>query len=112
MKKTVIVLAASLTLASCAGRYANPILANHASDRQMSCANIHSVLNAHGRTLVNLQLERSRINRYNINVGIAGTFLLVPLFFINVSEAPEVEQYAIGARMNKLNDLAAAKKCN
>jgi hypothetical protein len=45
-------------------------------------------------------------------MGIAGSFLLVPLFFINVSDAPEVEQYAILGRMNKLNDLPAAKKCN
>jgi hypothetical protein len=112
MKKALIILVSTFALASCAGRHANPILATHASDRQMSCSSIQSELETHERTLVNLQLERSRINRTNINMGIAGSFLLVPLFFINVSDAPEVEQYAISGSMNKVNDLSAAKKCN
>jgi hypothetical protein len=111
MKKTLIILATAVVLASCVGRHANPILANHSSDRQMSCASIQGELSAHERSMINLQVERSRINRDNINMGIAGTFLLIPLLFINVSDAPEVEQYAIAGRMNKLNDLSAAKKC-
>lgn len=111
MKKALIIFATSVVLASCAGRYANPIIANHNSDQQLSCADIRSELSSHERTMVNLQMERSRINRVNINMGIAGSFLLIPLFFINVTDAPEVEQYAIAGRMNKLNDLVAAKKC-
>ena len=55
----------------------------------------------HRQTLVNLQAERSRINRRNINVGIAASFLLIPAFWINVSDAPEVEQYAIAGRLGQ-----------
>ena len=68
------------------------------------------------QTLINLQRERSRISRYNIKVGMwtfFPVFFLIPihLVFINTTEAPEVEQYAIGGRMNVLKDLKESKGC-
>lgn len=98
-----------LVLSGCVGRHAEPIAANYATDSRLSCTSIIDEIARHQQTLVNLQSERSKINRSNINIGIAGSFLLIPLFWLNVTDAPEVEQYAIGARMNVLTDLQERK---
>ncbi len=112
MKKTLIILLTSVVLVSCVGRYPSPISATHASDQKISCSRISSELAFHDRAQFNLQIERSRINRHNLTMGIAGFFVLIPLFFLNISDAPEIEQYAIARRMNKLQDLQTRKGCN
>lgn len=111
MRKAITLITLSLILSGCVGRNAQPIAANYATDSRLSCTSIVDEIARHQQTLVNLQTERSRINRRNINVGIAGSFLLIPFFWLNITDAPEVEQYAIGGRMNILNDLREAKDC-
>lgn len=112
MQKALAILAVTITLSGCAGRHAEPIAANYATDSRLSCIRIVDEIAKHQQKLISLQAERSRINRRNINVGIAGSFLLIPLFWLNVTDAPEVEQYAIGGRLNVLNDLRDSKNCN
>lgn len=112
MHKALVMITLTLVISGCVGRHAQPITANYATDSRLPCTGIVDEIAQHQRALVTLQTERSRINRRNINVGIAGTFLLIPLFWLNVTDAPEVEQYAIGGRMNVLHDLKQKKNCN
>lgn len=116
MKKAFLSILAVSFLSACLGRTPQPITTFRVSDDVASCAQIRSELISHQQTLIDLQRERSRIGRYNVKVGMwtfFPVFFFIPihLVFINTTDAPEVEQYAIGGRMNVLNDLKERKGC-
>ncbi|MCD6026558.1 MAG: hypothetical protein K0R08_1077 [Solimicrobium sp.] len=48
----------------------------------------------------------------NIGLGIAGAFLLFPLFFMDLTESEKIEVNAYQQRYNRLTVLAAEKKCS
>jgi len=47
----------------------------------------------------------------NVGLGVAGAFLLVPLFFMDTSDAHSVEARAAQARYKRLNGLYMDKGC-
>jgi hypothetical protein len=47
----------------------------------------------------------------NTQLGVAGVFLLVPLFFMDISKSEQVEVNALTKRYNHLLEIAEAKEC-
>lgn len=116
MRNLVLTALITTLLTACVGRGASPIPVFKSSDIGITCNQIERELNQYRQKLVDLQKERSDITRYNVKVGLwtfFPLFFLIPvhLVFINTTDAPELEQYAIGGRMNTLTDLKKSKSC-
>jgi hypothetical protein len=99
-----------LLITSCAGRQAQPVQVVRSSDLQLSCANLDQeqlVLDSEARKLAGETDKTAK----NASLAVAGVFLIVPYFFIDLSEAEEIELNALRARYMRLQRLKEMKSC-
>lgn len=105
----IIALACFLT--SCMGRPATPVNVRQVGDSKLSCSTIRTeMLNIEED--VRRLLPQSDKTAKNVGLGIAGLFLIVPWFFMDLSEAEKQEINAYQQRANHLERLAAEKNCS
>lgn len=99
-----------LFLSSCAGRDAQPVQVVRSSDMQLSCASLDQeqlLIDVEARKLAGKTDKTVK----NASLAAAGAFLLVPYFFIDLSEAEEIELNALRARYMRLERLKEIKSC-
>ncbi len=111
MKKNIsYVLLTSLILSACAGRPANPVMVDQIGDNKKTCATLETEMKGVQAEIQRLLPESDKSGK-NIGLGVAGAFLLVPLFFMDLTESEKIEINAYRQRYNRLNILATEKKC-
>lgn len=98
-------------LAGCAGRAARPVTADQVGDGQRSCAAIELEMGQIQSEIQKLTPESDKTGK-NVGLGIAGAFLLIPWFFMDLTDAEKAEIAAYQQRYNKLQVLATQKKCS
>lgn len=98
-------------LSACVHSTPNPIPVAQAGDDIMSCMSIEN-------EMADMQAQQSISDSKgdgqvakNVGLGVAGAFLLVPLFFMDTSDAHSVEARAAQARYKRLNALYMDKGC-
>jgi len=96
----------------CAGRQANPVPVYQYGDEQKTCpflrAEIAEIKNDITRKLKACDNTRGK----NVALGVAGAILFWPaLFFMDLSDADQIELEALRKRHNALVRLSASKKC-
>lgn len=112
MNKKIIAFAlSSIILVGCAGRAARPVAADQVGDGQRSCAAIELEMGQIQTEIQKLTPESDKTGK-NVGLGIAGAFLLIPWFFMDLSDAEKAEIAAYQQRYNKLQVLATQKKCS
>jgi len=99
-----------LILTACAGRPANPVMVDQVGDNKKTCATLETEMKG-VQTEIQRLLPESDKSGKNIGLGVAGAFLLVPLFFMDLTESEKIEINAYRQRYNRLNILATEKKC-
>jgi hypothetical protein len=113
IKKISTVLGISLVLASCAGRTPNPTPIVRIGDDNLSCNYIQSEISEIEAKIQKLLPDSQKTGK-NVALGVTGAFLLVPLFFMDFSDAEKIEIESLQARYNHLarlyNDKACGKK--
>jgi len=98
-------------LVGCAGRAANPVMIQQYGDDKKSCQALE-------REMVFIQGEIKRLvpktekTFKNVVLGVTGFFFLVPLLFIDLSNAEQMEVDAYRQRYNHLLIIAGDKKCS
>lgn len=111
MNKRVLASALIVTLLiGCAGRAARPVAQDQVGDGQRSCAAIELEMGQIQSEIQKLTPESDKTGK-NVGLGIAGAFLLIPWFFMDLSDAEKAEIAAYQQRYNKLQVLATQKKC-
>jgi hypothetical protein len=111
MKKPLIGLFASvLLLSACAGKTPNPVPQHQPGDEMLSCSQIKQELMDNQTKIMNLIPKENKTGK-NVALGAAGAFLLVPLFFMDFSDAERIEVQAYQLRDNWLRTLSNKKKC-
>jgi hypothetical protein len=111
MKKIIASsLVSALVLSACAGRPANPVMVDQVGDNKKTCATLEAEMKG-VQTEIQRLLPESDKSGKNIGLGVAGAFLLVPLFFMDLTESEKIEINAYRQRYNRLNILATEKKC-
>lgn len=113
LKKTlssIVSMVVTLSLIACAGRNANPTQQVKITDASMSCESILSEMSEIEGKIYKLLPESQKTGK-NVALGVTGFFLLVPLFFMDFSDAEKVEIEALRSRYNHLTRLYADKKC-
>ncbi|MGI9307184.1 MAG: hypothetical protein ACR2P5_07775 [Gammaproteobacteria bacterium] len=103
---------AVLSVSGCGGKTANPISAKEVGDKELDCDEIEaemSDLDARARRLLG---EQSNKTGKNVALGVAGWFLLVPWFFMDLSDAERQEAQAMQDRIRHLQRIANKKDCD
>jgi hypothetical protein len=111
MKNTLVTaLAIFVFLQGCAGRAANPVMVDQVGDNQKSCETLQTELASIQAQIQKLVPESDKTSK-NVGLGVAGFFLIVPWFFMDLSDAEKAEINAYNMRYNKLTMIATQKKC-
>lgn len=111
MKKLLVLMLVASICAGCAGRTPNPVMIQQFADGKTSCEGLE-------REMIFCQEEIRRLTPKtqkaiaNTVLGVTGLVFIVPLFFMDLSKAEEIEIDAYRRRYNRLLILAADRKCN
>ncbi len=110
MKKLIVILMLFAFSISCGGRAANPVMIQQYGDENRTCQALE-------REMVFIQGEiqqlmpKTKKTGKNVALGIAGWFLIVPWFFMDLSKAEQEEINAYRQRYNHLLIISGDKKC-
>ena len=109
--KALLATLVTITLSvGCAGRAANPVMIQQYGDDKKSCLALE-------REMTFIQAEMQRLlpktekTGKNTALGVTGFFFLVPLFFMDLSQAEQIEVDAYRQRYNHLLIIAGDKQC-
>ena len=97
-------------LVSCAGRAANPIMPQQYGDDKKSCKALEMGM-MQAQQEIQLLVPKTAKTGKNVGLGIAGAFLIIPWFFMDFSQAEQVEVNALRQRYNHLAIIATDKNC-
>ena len=100
-----------LILSACAGRPANPVMVQQYGDNKKSCSTLEQEM-ALTQTEIQRLIPETEKTGTNTALGVAGFFLIVPLFFMDLSESEQIEVNALRQRYNYLMIVASEKKCD
>ena len=109
-RNVITVLAICLMIAGCAGRTPNPVLVQQYGDEKKSCKRLRTEISQINNE-IQVLLPKSDKTAGNVALGVAGFFLLVPLFFMDFSDAEKIEVNALRKRHNHLVAIASEKNC-
>jgi hypothetical protein len=109
-KNIIVSLFMFLLVTSCAGRQANPVMVHRYGDEQKSCKALEGELTFTEDEIRRLIPETEKTGK-NVGLGIAGFFLIVPWFFMDLSKAEQIEVNALRQRYNHLLIIAGDKEC-
>lgn len=101
---------AALILMGCAGRPANPVMVYQHGDQGRSCDALGRELELIAEDILALMPQTDKADT-NTQLGVAGIFLLVPLFFMDISKSEQVEVNALTKRYNHLLGISVEKDC-
>ena len=79
-------------------------------DETRSCDTLERELQLIEEDILALLPETDKADK-NTQLGVAGIFLLVPVFFMDISKSEQVEVNALTKRYNHLLEIAVAKEC-
>lgn len=111
MKKTLFLLLTIIFLVTaCAGATPNPVPQYQPGDEDMTCNQIKLEIADNNTAIMNLIPKENKTGK-NVALGVAGAFLIVPWFFMDFSNAEQIDVQAYQLRNNWLRNLAAQKHC-
>jgi len=110
VRRFIILVISAWFLLACAGRDPKPVQVVRESDKNLSCDMIQKEQRAIRSQITGLAKDADKNNK-NVALAIAGAYLLVPYFFMDLSEAEKVEVNALRARGLRLMRLEELKGC-
>ncbi|MCM2368970.1 hypothetical protein [Proteus sp. FZP2095] len=111
MKIRLTLLSFSVFLSGCVHTTPMPVQVSQPGDSMMSCQSIISEMEDMANLVKSKDSELNGQIAKNSALGVTGALLLVPLFFIDTSDAKTVEGKAAKDRFKKLQQLYVDKKC-
>lgn len=105
----VAVMAGAVT--GCASTTANPVQVAQVGDDTKSCRAIYNEMEDMRAQITTSAGEGNSQVAKNVGLGVAGAFLLVPWFFMDLGNAHTVEEKAAAARLKRLAALYEDKQC-
>ena len=109
-KTFIYTTCALIALSACGGRTANPVMVQQYGDENKSCAALERELVFTQQEITRLLPETDKTGE-NVALGVTGFFFIVPLFFMDLSDAEQQEVNAYRQRYNHLASIATDKQC-
>jgi hypothetical protein len=106
-----ISLACALSLQGCSSTPANPVPVAQVGDETKSC---NAITNEMQEMITAQEIAKGEKNTQtgtNAALGVAGIFLIVPWFFMDLGGAASAEQKAAQARFKRLQQMGIDRKC-
>ncbi len=111
MRKFIASTLILFLLSACGGREPNLIKVTRISDSNLSCTQLLIEIDDVENQVTKLTSEQSSKNKKNLGLQVAGVFLLVPYFFMDLSDTEKAEINAYRARYFHLIKLAKDSGC-
>ena len=111
MKKIIAIIVLGAVLTACAGRGAMPVAQLQPGDNRKSCEALRSDIELAQADIQRLTPQTEKTGK-NVALGVAGFFFLIPLLFMDLSDAERQEINALQNRNNRLMSIAVDKKCD
>lgn len=105
------IVVAALISAGCAHTTPNPVALAQVGDDTKTCDAIANEMQQMVNTQTEATGERNKQIGGNVALGIAGAFLIVPWFFMDLGNAATVEEKAAQARYQRLAQMQVDRKC-
>ncbi len=99
-----------MLLVGCAGRTAAPVMVHQYGDGKKDCETLKKEIDFTENEIFRLIPESEKTGS-NVALGVAGAFLIFPWFFMDFSEAEQIEINALRQRYNHLVILSEEKDC-
>ena len=109
-KVLLVTLLITPLIVGCAGKTANPVMVQQYGDDSRSCDGLEKEMYFIQGEIQQLIPETQKAGK-NTVLGITGIFLIVPLFFMDLSDAEQIEVNAYRQRYNHLLIIAGEKNC-
>jgi hypothetical protein len=109
--KILILSISALLLVACAGKTPNPIQQYQPDDNHLTCERIQQEIADNHAKMMSLLPKQEKTGK-NVGLGVAGAFFLVPLFFMDFSDAERIEIEAYQRRDSRLRILGDKRKCD
>ena len=110
MRLIAVALSAAL-ITGCANTTPNPVSASQAGDNDLTCDGIQLEMNHIDQRVAQLAGEKSSKTASNVALGVAGWFLIVPWFFMDLSDSERVEMNAYKQRYTRLQQIQYKAEC-
>jgi hypothetical protein len=112
LEKTIVVLVIASFCFSCAKRQAHTVMAYQPGDENRSCQSILSETSYYHNKINEKVGEVNSRTGKNVALGVTGAFLIVPLFFMDLSGAEKTELKSYKMRIERLQLIAMEKSCS
>ena len=96
---------------SCGGRAARPVLVAQSGDVKKGCKSIRKETKQIRRNLAKMIPAIKKADKKRTILMLSGGLLIIPWFFLDLSDAAQIEANAQRARYNYLVDIAAKQNC-
>ncbi|MCH8854324.1 MAG: hypothetical protein IID41_16980 [Planctomycetes bacterium] len=105
----VAILVVTLSI-GCAGRMPNPVMIRQYGDEERSCQALEREMLFIDDEIARLIPQTNKAVANTI-LGVTGFFVIIPLFFMDLSKAEQIEINAYRRRYNQLLIIAGDKQC-
>ena len=96
---------------SCAGRAAHPVQVAQPGDNKKTCKSLRKETSQIRRNVQRMMPAIKKADKKRTLLVMSGGFLIVPWFFLDLTDADKIETNAQRARYNYLADIAGKRNC-
>ena len=96
---------------SCAGRAAHPVKVAQSGDNKKTCKSLHKETKQIRRSIKKMIPAVKKADKKRTLLMLSGGLLIVPWFFLDLSDADKIETNAKRARHNYLIDRGVKRNC-
>ena len=96
---------------SCAGRATHPVQVAQSGDSKKTCKSLHKETKKIRQKIKKMIPAVKKADKKRTLLMVSGGFLIVPWFFLDLSDADKIETNAKRARHNYLVDVAKKRNC-
>ena len=107
----VLIVVVLFFVQSCAGRAAHPVKIAQSGDTKKACKSLRKETKQIKRKIKKMIPAIKKADKKRSLLMLSGGLLIVPWFFLDLSDADKIEANAQRARYNYLADIASKRNC-
>ena len=107
----VLIVIVLFFVQGCAGRAAHPVQVAQSGDNKKTCKSLHKETKKIRRNIKKMIPAVKKADKKRTLLMLSGGLLIVPWFFLDLSDADKIETNAQRARYNYLVDRGVKRNC-
>ena len=107
----VLIVVVLFFVQSCAGRAAHPVKVTQSGDNKKTCKSLHKETKKIRQKVKKMIPAVKKADKKRTLLMVSGGLLIVPWFFLDLTDADKIETNAERARHNYLVDIVKERNC-